>query len=113
MRRLVRESGDDLPLLLLHAACDAKASGAPDARRRWTRLRRVLVELQTLHERARRQPLQPLLDGRDVMAALNIPAGPEVGRLLARVLELQEAGRVSCREEALSALPGLVTSRRR
>jgi poly(A) polymerase len=105
MRRLVRESGDDLPLLLLHAACDAKASGAPDARRRWTRLRRVLVELHAIRERSRRHPLQPLLDGRDVMSVLDLPPGPEVGKLLARVVELQEAGRLRSRKEALAALP--------
>ena len=42
MRRLVREAGEDLPLLVVHAACDAQASGAPDHIRRWRRLRRVL-----------------------------------------------------------------------
>ena len=31
VRRLVRDAGADLPVLVLHAACDALASGSPDA----------------------------------------------------------------------------------
>jgi tRNA nucleotidyltransferase/poly(A) polymerase len=104
MRRLVREAGDDLPLLVLHAACDAAASGAPDATRRWRRLRPVLVRLLALHARARALPPARLVDGDDVMKALRIPPGPEVGRLLAEIRDLQEEGRLLDREDALRHL---------
>lgn len=113
MRRLVREADHDLPLLLLHAACDARASGAPDARRRWTRLRRVLLELQALGERRRQRPLPTLLDGRDVMAALGIEPGPEVGAALDAIREAQEQGEIRTRREALASLRSAKRQRRR
>ena len=104
MRRLVRESGDDLPVLLVHAACDARASGAPDARRRWSRLREVLVELDAAWQRVRLRPQARLLGGRDVMRVLGIPSGPGVGRVLERLRDLQDDGRVTTREQALEWL---------
>jgi len=112
MRRLVRESGDDLPLLLLHAACDAKASGAPDARRRWGPLRRVLLGLQDLAERARRRPLPTLVNGRDVMTVLGLGPGPEVGVALDAIREAQESGELRTRREALAWLRSLKGQRR-
>lgn len=108
MRRLVREAQDDLPLLLVHAACDARASGAPDAVRRWRRLRSVLVELDALFARSRLRPRAPLLTGRDVMRVLGIHPGPEVGSWLARVRDRQDDGQVDTREQALEWLAGQV-----
>jgi putative nucleotidyltransferase with HDIG domain len=104
MRRLVREAGGDLPLLVQHAACDALASGSPDAGRRWRRLRRVLGELIELWEARRARRLPPLVDGRDVMRVRRLSPGQEIGRLLERVRELQEAGALGTRDEALAWL---------
>jgi poly(A) polymerase len=104
LRRLVREMGGDLPLLVLHAACDAMASGAPDAARRWRRLRRTLRELLSLHEASSRAPLPALLGGREVMEALGIGEGPEVGARLREIRELQEEGVLTSREQALNWL---------
>lgn len=100
LRRLVRDAAEDLPLLVLHAACDAKASGSPDAARRWRRLRSVLLRLLEMAT-ARRAPLPRLVDGRDVMARLGLPPGPQVGAVLRRLRELQEEGAIRTREEAL------------
>lgn len=104
MRRLVRDAQDDLPLLVLHAACDARASGSPDAAARWRRLSRVLRSLLALQERARRQPLPRLVDGRDLMRVLGLPPGPRVGRLLERVRRGQEEGKIGTRRQALAFL---------
>lgn len=104
MRRLVRECGDDLPILVLHAACDAVASGAPDARRRWRRLRPVLDRLLDRHREARLAPLPRLLSGDDVMAALGLGPGPAIGRILEEIRELQEQGRIVDRAGALAHL---------
>jgi poly(A) polymerase len=104
MRRLVRDGGEDLPLLLVHAACDARASGAPDAPALWRRLRRVLAELHSLHQRAGIEAPPPLIDGKDVMAALRIAPGPDVGRILTEVGELQADGRLRDRADALTYL---------
>ena len=113
MRRLVREAGDDLPLLLLHAACDALASGSPDATRRWRRLRRVLIELLELWQARRRLTLPRLVSGNDVMRTLGLPPGPRVGELLTQISDLQEDGSLITRKDALAWLKELsfLTSR--
>lgn len=104
MRRLVRDAGADLPLLVFHASCDAVASGSPDAATKWRRLQPVLRRLLAMHEAARAAPLPRLLDGREVMAALGIDAGPEVGAALSEIRELQESGEVVDRPGALAYL---------
>jgi len=43
----------------------------------------------------------PLLDGREAMAALELPPGPELGRLLRLLREAQAVGAVTTREAAL------------
>lgn len=44
----------------------------------------------------------PLLSGKDIKRALDIPAGPEVGRLLRTLTEAQAEGEINTREEALA-----------
>lgn len=107
MRRLVREAGSDLPLLVLHAACDALASGSPDARRRWRHLRPVLIALLELWEARRVIPLPRLVDGRDVMRAMGVGPGRQVGEMLERVRERQEEGLLKTRDDALAWLRSL------
>jgi poly(A) polymerase len=109
LRRLVRDAGDDTPILVLHAACDAQASGSPDAAARWRRMRRVLVRLLELEEAARVTPLPRLVDGRQLLRALNLEPGPIVGQILRRLRELQEVGKIATRKEALEAASRLVT----
>lgn len=101
LRRLVRDAGLDLPVLVLHAACDALASGGPEQAARWRRLRAVLWRLMSLHEEALRESPPPLVNGGDVMTALGIDEGPEVGRVLRRIEELREEGRLRTRRDAL------------
>ncbi len=101
MRRLVREADEDLPILLFHAACDARASGDPDATRKWRRLRPVLGELETIYERSLITPGAPIVSGREVMRVTGLEPGPAVGRILDELRELQDDGRLHTREEAL------------
>lgn len=103
LRRLVRDAGDDLALLVLHAACDARASGGPDAAQRWRGLRAVLLRLLEVERAARQQPRSPLLGGHDLLRELGMRPGPEVGRLLAHLREAQDAGEIATRAEALAA----------
>jgi len=100
-RRLVRDSGDDLPLLVLHSACDALGSGGPAPRTRWLGLRRLLLSLMDLSENLQRTPLPCLIDGRDVIRMLELPPGPRVGEILGRVREEQDAGTLHTRPQAL------------
>jgi len=104
LRRLVRESGDDLPLLIVHAACDARASGSPDAAPRWRRLRTVLQQLLDLHQAATKRPATPLLTGNDVMQVREIAPGRQVGEILRESMDRQLAGEFSDRAQALAWL---------
>lgn len=112
LRRLVRDAGPDLPLLVLHSACDARASGGPETARRWKRLRRVLARLLELHDAMAAIPFPPLIDGRDVMRVLGLSPGPRVGAILSRVRRLQDEGKLTTPEEALRFLERLVSRSR-
>ena len=110
MRRLLREAGADLPLLVQHAACDALASGSPDASRRWRRLAVVLRQLVGLWEERSRAVLPRLLDGRELMRSLGISPGPLVGEILTRLRERQEEGAIRTRQQALAEAAKIAAS---
>ena len=100
LRRLARDAGEDLSLLLAHAAADALGSGASRGHARWTRLRRALAALAETARRMRQRPDRPLLGGAEVMHLLGLPSGPQVGRQLEALLDAQAAGTVGTAEEA-------------
>jgi len=111
LRRLVHASGDDLPLLVLHAACDAKASGGPDDPARWRRLRRVLRQLLEIAESRSRAPLPQLLDGTVLIRQFGLEPGPRIGSILSRVRLAQEEGLLRSRAEALEFAATLARER--
>jgi hypothetical protein len=53
-----------------------------------------------------------LLDGNEIMKALKIPPGPEIGRLMGLLQEAQAAGKVRAREEAVAFLKKKVRPRK-
>jgi len=107
LRRLVRHAGDDLPALLVHAACDALASGTPNPRPRWRRMRAVLLRLGRIHRGPLGRPLPKLVGGGDVIERLGLEPGPRIGAILGEIEELQIAGEIADREAALRYLDGL------
>jgi poly(A) polymerase len=99
-RRFVHRLRPLLPDLLRLMLADREAArgrGASAGARRAYRERvgRVLAVLDAA------PPPAPLVDGRDVMAALGLAPGPEVGAVLAAVAEAQALGEVADREAAL------------
>ena len=102
-RRAVHRLRPLLPDLLRLMLADREAArgrGAnAGARRRYRE--RVGQVLALLDEDP---PVAPLLDGRDVMAALGLPPGASVGAALAAVAEARAVGDVASREEALAFL---------
>ena len=56
------------------------------------------------------QPVQQLIDGKDIMAEFGLGAGPLVGRLLSAVAEAEATGMVNTREEALDLARGRLES---
>jgi hypothetical protein len=90
-------------LLLLFLA-DLGASRGPARRpeayaHAWNQVMRGLA----IYLEAEAKPLQPLVNGRDLMSNLSTSPGPHLGRLLRKLLELQAAGEISTRDEALEA----------
>ncbi len=104
MRRLARDAGEDLPLLCLHAACDACGSGATGGTARWRRLSRVLRRLPEVQARLRKLPTAPLLTGTDVMRVTGLGPGPRIGRLLNELADARDDGLISTRRQALAYL---------
>jgi poly(A) polymerase len=89
VRRYVRDAGDQLERLhvLTRADCTTRNQRKAD------RLRRSYDELEARIERLSAQEelasIRPDLDGTQIMAALGIPAGPDVGRAYRFLLELR------------------------
>ena len=88
-----------LPDLLYLQIADREATRGPRANPEETA--QLWAALETVREILERHPLEPpLLSGREVMAILGIPPGPEVGRLLRALAEAQAVGDVRTPEEA-------------
>jgi poly(A) polymerase len=90
-------------LLLLFLA-DLRASQGPARQpeayeRAWNEVLRALA----LCFEAEAKALQPLLNGRDLMSQLSIGPGPQLGKLLKQLRELQAIGEITTREEGFKA----------
>jgi poly(A) polymerase len=89
VRRFVRDAGDQLDELIELTRCDCTTRNKKKAdalARRMDDLEARIAELAAAEELAQ---IRPDLDGRAVMEHLGIPAGPEVGKALAYLLELR------------------------
>ena len=109
--RYFRDTGEaGLDIALLSLADHLATYDGEGPRARW---RAMLVVVQQLfdhyferYEETVAPP--PLLDGADLMAALNLAPGPDIGRLLRRIVEAQATGEVNSKEEALALARGEV-----
>ncbi len=105
-------AGVDVVLLAL--ADHLAIWGARLEEARWARLLDVAETLLAHwfeHYEATVAP-PPLLSGGDVMAALGLQPGPQIGRLLESLREAQAAGEVRTREEALALVERIVERER-
>ena len=111
--RFFRDLGEDARDLVLLALADASAVRGDLPMAVWSgpggSILRELMRGAGEEERAAATP--PLLRGGDVMAALGLAPGREVGRLLERVREAQALGLVGTAEEALELLRREQTAR--
>jgi poly(A) polymerase len=96
VRRLARDAGDQLERLMKLARADLAASAYPHPEK-LDELQRRLDEV--LSERPSR--LRPPVDGADIMRVLRLPAGPEVGRIKSRLIELVVDGEIAADREAV------------
>ena len=109
--RFFRDLEDDGPACLLLWWADRLATRGPLSNVAQIDLQRARLEelLQAYFfkpEEAIRPPR--LIDGRQLMAALRLPEGPAVGRLLRAIEEAQAEGALSSREEAIALARSLL-----
>ena len=102
--RFFRDLGEAGVDVLLHSLADHLATHGPDLDpARWSRrleLARALLD-EYFHRREETVNPPALITGHDVMKALGLEPGPQVGKVLDAVREAQAAGEVRTREEAL------------
>ncbi|MBE2222306.1 MAG: CCA tRNA nucleotidyltransferase [Anaerolineae bacterium] len=96
-----QETGLDIGLLSL-ADHLATFDGIGDETQ-WHNLITVILELFRHYFEQYEETVapEPLINGRDLIKTLKIPAGPEIGRILRLVQEAQAAGELTTRDEAL------------
>jgi poly(A) polymerase len=96
VRRLARDGGDQLDRLISLARADLAASAYP-GQDKLNELERRLREVVAEKPSRLRSPV----DGEDIMRIRNLPAGPEVGRIKARLTELVVDGEIPPEREAV------------
>lgn len=105
VRRLVQAAGDNLPGLFALAMADTVAGRGPlrpaDTEERLARLYQQVAHLRD-EAIADALAAPPLINGNQLMAALELAPGAEVGRLLGIVREAQLDGRIGSAYEAVA-----------
>ena len=96
VRRLARDAGDQLDRLMRLARADLRASAYPDQ----AKLDELQRRLDAVQEEKPSRLTSPV-DGEDIMKVLGIPAGPEVGRIKARLTELLMDGEITPDRESV------------
>jgi len=102
--RFFRDLGDDGPACLLVWWADRLSTRGPSSKldqidQQRARLEELLRAYFLKPEESVRPP--KLLDGNELMQALGLPSGPQIGRLLQAIQEAQAEGRVRSRSEAI------------
>ncbi|MDP9075506.1 MAG: CCA tRNA nucleotidyltransferase [Actinomycetota bacterium] len=89
VRRYVRDAGPLLDRLNELTRCDCTTRNAAKARALGARMDELDLRIAELRQREELAALRPDLDGTEVMALLQIPPSPAVGRALDFLLELR------------------------
>lgn len=105
VRRLVQDVGEDLPGLFALAMADTLAGRGPlrpvDTEERLSKLYKHVAHMRDeAITAALAEP--PLLNGNQLMAALGLAPGPEVGRILGIIREAQLEGQIGSAYEAVA-----------
>lgn len=87
VRRYVRDAGALLPLLNELVRCDVTTRNKKRARAIERRIDELEDRIDVLRRQEELDALRPPINGNDVMDHLGIASGPEVGRIMRRLLE--------------------------
>ncbi len=99
--RYLRDAGEaGVDSVLLSLAIGLAADSGPPEADRWERLTMSARELLAIGLGEVNEP-PPLLDGEQLMRALGIDSGPEVGRLLERIREAQIDNQIDTADQAV------------
>ncbi len=103
--RYFRDAGKEGISVILLSMADQRSTRGPlttdESRMQHERICSSLIKGRI--KQSKEKPLVPILNGNDVMRALNIEPGPQVGRILLHLQELQAIGRIRNRQDALKA----------
>jgi hypothetical protein len=102
--RYFKATGDNgLDIGLLSIADHLATYDGPGPADLWQDLLGLIAALFAFYYERYDDTVRPpaLVSGRDLMAYLDLPPGPEIGRILALIEENQAAGEIITREEAL------------
>jgi poly(A) polymerase len=100
MANFWKECAEIVPHLFLLSVADAYASG--DSEEEVKALLETISELESFYRNELKESkIEPLLNGYEIMAILNIPQGKMVGEIKRRLEEAQMEGTVRTREEAV------------
>jgi poly(A) polymerase/tRNA nucleotidyltransferase (CCA-adding enzyme) len=100
--RLFRDSGDAGPEVLLHELADHMAVRGPALRpEHWAAHVNWAGQLLDSYWRQPEAAAAPLIDGKQLMAELQLAPGKQLGRLLGEIREAQAAGEIGSSAEAL------------
>lgn len=115
VRRLISAVDQDLPGIFIMAMADTMAGKGPqrppEAEERLLRLYAKVADLRD-RELAQALAAPPLLNGTELMRALDIPPGPLVGRLLSQIREAQLDGEISSKDGALELAASILDKAR-
>ena len=109
--RFYRDVGDAAVDTLYLAMADVLAARGPDlVPERWANYARMVAAVLEAgaEQPGNRNGNPPLINGHDLMDALNLPSGPRIGALLARLREAEAVGEISSREDAMALAARLV-----
>ncbi|MDW8403732.1 HD domain-containing protein [Chloroflexus sp.] len=113
INRFFRDTGDAGPDILLHELADHLATRGPWLNpEAWQQHLAWLGAILERYWNPPAPPAPPLIRGDELMAALQIGPGPEVGRLLKLIHEAQLAGDIHNAEEALALARALRVAER-
>ncbi|MDD5347954.1 MAG: HDIG domain-containing protein [Candidatus Omnitrophica bacterium] len=102
--RFFRDAGEDAPAVLLLALADERATKGylvlEKIRARYERL--IPALMREYFAAQKKTPALRLVDGHDIMRALDLEPSPMVGRILRHLEELQAIGAVTTERQALA-----------
>ena len=109
--RYYRDVGDASVDTLYLAMADVLAARGPDlSPERWANYARMVAAVLEAgaEQPGNRDGDPPLINGHDLMDALDLPPGPRIGSLLASLREAEAVGEISSRDDAINLAARLV-----